>query len=155
MVNRAKPSDWLLRVAFETEDFPFGLKPVIERVALSIATLGMQFIGPLSDADLEIVAGRNRLAVDRFLFLDGVSALRPGRFFRGAWFHDSPLPFSTRDILARIIHNFTAAIADPLLRQAYGSRVRLLKKDSCASWMPLWLHPWSSESRMRRRRCAM
>jgi len=96
-VNRAKLSDWLLRVAFETEDFPFGLKPVIERVAPSIAALGMKLIGPLSDADLEIVARRNRLAVDRFLFLDGVSALRPGWFFAARGFMIHPF-LSLREI---------------------------------------------------------
>jgi hypothetical protein len=104
-VNRTKLSDWLLRVAFETEDFPFGLKPVVERSALSIATLGMKFIGPLSDADLDIVAGRNRLTVNRlllrnrnrwFLLLDRSGGLPLARFFPGLWWHGASAPFSLR-----------------------------------------------------------
>jgi hypothetical protein len=88
----------LLRVAFETEDFPLGLQPVVERSALSIAALGMKLIGPMSDADLEVVAGRNRLTVNRlllrnsnspcnsrFLLLDRSGNLPLARFFRGMW----------------------------------------------------------------------
>jgi len=92
----------LLRVAFETEDFPFGLKPVVECSALSIATLGMKFIGPLSDADSEIVAGRNRLTVNRlflrnrnrrFFLLDRSGGLPLARFFPGLWWHGASAPF--------------------------------------------------------------
>jgi hypothetical protein len=56
-----------LRVAFEAEDFPLCLQPIIERIALPVATLGVELVGAISDADLEIVAGRNRLTVDRLL----------------------------------------------------------------------------------------
>jgi len=52
---RTKLADFLtilLRVAFETEDFPFGLQPVIECIALSIATLGVEFIGAIGDTGL-------------------------------------------------------------------------------------------------------
>lgn len=45
----------LLRVAFEAEDFLLGFQPVVERMVLSIATFGMELIGPLRDADVEIV----------------------------------------------------------------------------------------------------
>jgi hypothetical protein len=54
----------LLRVAFETEDFSLGLQPVVECIALPVATLGVELAGSTRDADLQIVAGRNRLTND-------------------------------------------------------------------------------------------
>lgn len=50
------PSRTLLRVAFETEDFPLGLQPIIECIALLVATLGVELAGSTRDADSEIVA---------------------------------------------------------------------------------------------------
>jgi hypothetical protein len=51
--DESKISTWpvFLCVA-DAEDFPFCLQPVVERTVVTIATLGMKLIGPLSDADL-------------------------------------------------------------------------------------------------------
>lgn len=57
MIKTGQPCRTLLGIAFEAEDFPLGLQPVVERPALSIAALGVKLIGPLRDADVQIVAG--------------------------------------------------------------------------------------------------
>lgn len=94
-----------LCVIFEAENFTLGFQPVVERSALALAALGMKLIGPLSNTDLEVVAGRNRLTVQRLLFRDSNSRFllldRSGnlplaRFFRGMGLHDSRSPFSLR-----------------------------------------------------------
>jgi hypothetical protein len=89
---RTKLADFftiLLRVAFETEDLPLSLQPVVERAAMPIPPIRVQLISSIGDAGLEIVAGRNRFAVDRLflrdsrlLFLGRLSALPFTRFFR-------------------------------------------------------------------------
>lgn len=44
-----------LRLAFETDDFPLSLQPIIKRITLSTATLGIEFIGAIGDASVPVI----------------------------------------------------------------------------------------------------